>query len=309
MKYILNPEDFIVEEIINPKFLTKFSRTSRGVKKLRGKYALCLLKKRNMTTEYALQLISRKFGIPMKSIGYAGLKDKFAVTTQFITLPYCEDFQENDISIKKIGSTNKKINIGDLEGNKFTIMLHSFKKTTMLTNLKREHIPNYFGAQRFGLKRNNHIIGKLILQRKYAHTLKKINSNHTYHNSIESVPKDKIKFYLHAYQSYIFNKTLSHCIRYGKKQLKKPIKIIGYNTNAKDPVSQLSLKFIKEDNIKKEDFAFHDLKITCSGSERAAFIKPTDFSCKFEKNKTILTFTLPKGSYGTVVLDYLIKMK
>ena len=62
------PEDFIVKEIshVNPQ--------------LNGQYAYFILKKTNLTTIDALQILSNKFKIPLKNFGFAGNKDKKAVT-------------------------------------------------------------------------------------------------------------------------------------------------------------------------------------------------------------------------------------
>ena len=68
------PEDFIVNEITNIKLKDK------------GKYAIFLLKKENYTNERAVQKIAEKLRIPRKFIGYAGNKDKVAVTTQYISI-------------------------------------------------------------------------------------------------------------------------------------------------------------------------------------------------------------------------------
>jgi tRNA(Glu) U13 pseudouridine synthase TruD len=287
-KYLKTPEDFVVEEIIDTKFLKKFSRTSEGVERTKGKYFLCLLKKRNMTTEQALKTIAKKLGIPKKDIGYAGLKDKFAVTTQYITTPLCHEFEEKNISIKKIGITDKKIGIGDLVGNKFTITFHDFNKK--FNHSKDFLIPNYFGDQRFGANKDNHIIGKKILQRKY---------------DTKELTKDQIKFFIHAYQSHIFNKTLQKMKK--NKHINRKADLIGFNSKARNDFSKLSLRLMKRDDITQKDFEFKDLKLKCVGSERPLFAEVSNFSCKKEQNRTILEFTLQKGSYGTVVVEFLIK--
>src|SRR3989338_936985 len=79
-------EDFVVEEIPLKKFLAKFSRDSSGVSPIKGPYSLVLLKKKGMTTKDVIDFISRKLSIRKEDIGYAGLKDKFAVTSQYMTI-------------------------------------------------------------------------------------------------------------------------------------------------------------------------------------------------------------------------------
>jgi len=69
------PEDFVVEEVplLEPKD--------------EGKYHLVRLKKRDVSTLEALRVLSRFEKIPLKKIGFAGLKDRYAVTTQYLTIP------------------------------------------------------------------------------------------------------------------------------------------------------------------------------------------------------------------------------
>ena len=81
---IEKPEDFVVNEIIEKKFLQSFERTGKGVRKITGPYTLFLLRKREMTTHSAIEKVSGEFGLNVKEIGYAGLKDRFAVTSQYI---------------------------------------------------------------------------------------------------------------------------------------------------------------------------------------------------------------------------------
>ena len=106
------PEDFKVKEIIDKKFLKKFSIRGGKVTQSTGIYTLYLLKKRNMTTMEALEKIAKTFKIKKDSIGYAGLKDKFAVTEQYITIKNFKKEIKEPFTLKIIGNTENKISIG-----------------------------------------------------------------------------------------------------------------------------------------------------------------------------------------------------
>ncbi|EHP85469.1 tRNA pseudouridine synthase D TruD [Methanotorris formicicus Mc-S-70] len=82
MKIRQKPEDFIVEEIID---LDK--TINEG-----GECYLYKLTKRNIENLKALSYIAKKFKIPLKEIGYCGLKDRYAITTQYITIPKKMEF-------------------------------------------------------------------------------------------------------------------------------------------------------------------------------------------------------------------------
>ena len=72
MKLKTVPEDFIVDEINQLNL--------EG-----GPYLYAILKKKDYTTLKALEVLSRHFRIPIQFIGYAGLKDKTAITTQYLS--------------------------------------------------------------------------------------------------------------------------------------------------------------------------------------------------------------------------------
>ncbi|HLD85629.1 MAG TPA: tRNA pseudouridine(13) synthase TruD [archaeon] len=277
MNHILSPEDFVVEEVIDPKFLRKFERGAEKVVYVKGPYTLYLLKKRNLTTEEALKIIAAKFKIPVASVGFAGLKDKFAVTSQYISIKGSFDgFAEKNISLEGVGKTNKHISIGNLIANKFSITLHNCDAGKIEKSFhSTKKMPNFFGPQRFGSKKNNHEIGKLIVDKKFAEALNMINASGGRYASLKHVEKRKLKFYINAYQSEIFNKKLEITTKTGK------IKIPGFNVD--------------------------ELMLSCSGFEREAYVVPKNMACEKYGFAVKLAFTLPKGSYATVLINELLK--
>src|SRR3989344_6845243 len=86
-------EDFVVRDVISDKFLRKFSRTSSGVSRIDGPYSVYIMKKSGENTKDAIRKIKERTG---KEVGYAGLKDRNAVTYQYITLKDA-DFESMDM--------------------------------------------------------------------------------------------------------------------------------------------------------------------------------------------------------------------
>lgn len=280
---ITRPEDFIVREIIDDRFLTRYHRISQGVEK-GGKNTLFLMKKKNMNTRDAIKIVAEKFNVSIHDIGYAGLKDKFAVTYQHITVKGNHNpFHMENISLAKIGKTDRMISIGDLKGNEFEITLHGCKnidKTLKkIRSLEEKGMPNYFGRQRFS--KNNHLIGRNIVKKR----------------KIPNAPKETIKFYVHAYQSFIFNKVLKRCEQKGIKM--KTIPLIG--TRTKIPAYMDDI--MKKEGIRPDDFSFNG--ITCIGGSRKAFIKTGKIDYRRRNNTLELRFRLPKGSYATTLIEHL----
>lgn len=161
------PEDFVVIEEPLPQIFEG------------RKHAIFLLKKRNWDTMAAVKEIAKRAGIRHRDIGFAGTKDRHAVTYQYISVPAdakekVEAVQIRDIELKFV-SYGRFIKLGHLLGNRFRIIVRdvgedAFEKTKAIVRELREKggFPNYFGYQRFGERRVvNHLIGKLLLQGEF----------------------------------------------------------------------------------------------------------------------------------------------
>jgi len=318
---IKKPEDFVVREIIDKKFTRRFTRTGSGVEKTGSPYTLFLLKKTDMTTARAIRTIAKHLGIKERDIGYAGLKDKFAVTYQYITIRNGKIAEEkikemnanNNIELKKIGYTDKMISIGDLAGNEFEITLHRCKDAKKiergLVKLIKNGMPNYFGQQRFGKGNDNHIVGRHLIKRQFKKALAIISKNcKAHYNNIEHLDKKMLKFFIHAYQSWIFNETIKAYIQKNRAPCFCDINVFGYDTKLGSSVfDNIIKKIIKNEKIRQKDFMINELRICCTGAGRKAFIKLTGIDYEIGKNSVMMRFSLPGGSYATVMLNEICK--
>ena len=186
-----SPRDFTVEEIP----LYEFSGE--------GEHLILKIRKKELTTWEMLEILSSHLGIRVRDIGYAGLKDKHAMTIQYISLmatheSKLESFSHEKIKILDRVRHNNKIRVGHLKGNRFHMR---FKKVlgvqkdmldSVLKWIKTNGVPNYFGHQRFGIHGDNWREGKKILTGE-----KKMRD------------RKSREFLVSAYQSYLFNNWLS----------------------------------------------------------------------------------------------------
>jgi tRNA pseudouridine13 synthase len=162
------PEDFIVEEIPLPE---------KG--KTTGPYLICRLTKTNCELQHAIKEIAKRLGISHRRIGWAGTKDRNAVTQQLISIYKVRADQVarirlKDILLEPVGQANEALSLGDLAGNRFTIYLRDTtpdeleERVHTTTETVSQGIPNYFGLQRFGATRPvTHIVGESILRRDF----------------------------------------------------------------------------------------------------------------------------------------------
>lgn len=192
--FIFNPtsRDFIVDEIPLYDFTGE------------GEHLILHIRKKDMTTWEMVSSISKYCKIKQRDIGYAGLKDKHAMTMQYISLlakdneEKLKTFNHDKIKILSMTRHNNKIRIGHLKGNRFKVRLKKVlgvqkdKLDSVLKWIKKEGVPNYFGNQRFGNSGDNWREGKKILDGKLKIRDRKTKT-----------------FLINAYQSYIFNKWLS----------------------------------------------------------------------------------------------------
>jgi tRNA pseudouridine13 synthase len=161
-------EDFMVEEI-PPE---RKGGTS-------GPYLICRLIKKNWELQHAVKEIAKRLGISHRRIGWAGTKDRNAVTTQWISLynvtpEAVSALRIRDISLEITGSANEALSLGDLQGNRFDIVIRDPdpvdlpERVRSITETVRTGVPNYFGIQRFGAIRPvTHRVGEWILRGNY----------------------------------------------------------------------------------------------------------------------------------------------
>ena len=311
-KFVQNEEDFIVEE--QP---IKFSGA--------GSFLVLKIVKNNCDTWELIDRLAKFLNVFSNEIGYAGLKDKRATTTQYITIPkkYSKEiklFRNKKIEIIDTFLHKEKLNIGDLEGNRFKINLHNVGITD-INNIQKiikliikEGMPNYFGYQRFG----KDVVDNLAKAKDVVYG--------------EEIVKDKklSKMLIAAYQSSFFNAWLVERLQLSNEEFKlldgdifldlqkdklftpKVITaniINDFNNFKITPTGLLPgrkvFKAVGEALLIEQKY--DDLYIQEKGYRREAIVFPRDITCKYDANKKIcsLDFVLPKGSYATVLVEYL----
>ncbi len=319
------PQDFIVKEQTN----IRAEKT--------GEFIYFWLTKRNYTTHRACEQLAKQFRIPLKWIGFAGNKDKDAVTTQLISLKHvarekAEKLSLTDLDLRFYGKGSKPISLGDLQGNTFQITIRNIEKKP----LARKHFPNYFDMQRFS--EQNPAIGKLLLQKKFSDAVALINDEHILEMKqqhpndpiavLRALPRKIWMLYINSYQSLLWNRMVALYLQKFKhktvtfpvgdlvfptEQVKNAkIPLLGFGTewqNAK--IGKIGEELLKQEGITLRDFIVREFpELSSEGGERDLMVTPTGVKMgKLEedelnagKKKVTMTFTLPKGSYATMYM-------
>lgn len=220
--YKAKPEDFVVNERLEVDFTGE------------GEHLWLHIKKSGINTAYLAKLLSEWANIPLRDVGYSGLKDRQALTTQWFSLRLPKkqkpdsDFAPVDIkeheTVKIIAEHwhNKKLNRGTHNANQFVITLRDIefaKDQTLgdkssveqhLQTISKTGVPNYFGPQRFGFGGNN-IREALNL---FARPLKSTSSAKK-KNKRKSAVREQNSMELSAARSLIFNQILAARVQDG----------------------------------------------------------------------------------------------
>jgi tRNA pseudouridine13 synthase len=159
------PEDFLVEEI--PLY------DPCGT----GEHLYLRIEKTAVSHGEMLGRIRRHFGVREAAIGFAGMKDKVAVTRQTVSVHLPSGPPEPDldlghdrIAILWSARHTNKLRLGHLAGNRFSVRIREVdpggvtEVRRRLEAIRRSGVANYFGEQRFGYRRNNQLLGAKVLQ-------------------------------------------------------------------------------------------------------------------------------------------------
>ena len=134
-----------------------------------GEHTYLRFEKRGMTTPYAISQIARVLKIQARDVGYAGMKDRHAVTTQTVSLPRVDPERVSAMEIPglrvlAVTRHRNKLRTGHLRGNRFELRVRDLpdgvapalaRALDIAEVIGRAGVPNYFGEQRFGREGDN----------------------------------------------------------------------------------------------------------------------------------------------------------
>ncbi|MDR3347735.1 MAG: tRNA pseudouridine(13) synthase TruD [Helicobacteraceae bacterium] len=157
-----NSKDFVVEEI--PLYEPCGS----------GDHIFVRIRKKGVSTWEAIAAFSERLGVKSRDVGYAGLKDKQAMSVQTLSLPYKYEqelgrFDHPSIKILEAKRHQNKLKIGHLKGNRFFVRLKkarpidALKLSEALDHIAASGMPNFFGFQRFGKDGDNYKTARAFL--------------------------------------------------------------------------------------------------------------------------------------------------
>lgn len=292
------PEDFVVKE----KSIVQPQKT--------GYYLYARLTKRERTIFDVVKELAAKLKLKEKDIGFAGSKDKQAVTEQVLSIRGRKQeaivrVHLRGVALQALGYGNTPISLGDLEGNEFAIVVRNLDK---VRPEKIHFIPNYFDEQRFSLHNKDigkHLVKKqfkeaaaLIQEPSFQEQLQKAPNNPI--GALQRLPIRLLRMYISAYQSYLWNETLAAYLRKNGTVLREvpyslgtfvfvrdeekfqglEIPLIGFDSEklGKDEEIKDSLApILAKEGLQQHDFIIKQFPdITPEGELRKAFVEVKD---------------------------------
>ena len=225
--YKATPEDFVVNEVLELDFTGE------------GEHLWLHMQKSGINTAYLAKLLSEWADIPLRDVGYSGLKDRQALTTQWFSLRIPKkqlpatafapvDIKEHEsVTILAQHWHNKKLNRGTHKANQFIITLRDIQYADSISATEPKHhlerhlqvisktgVPNYFGPQRFGFGDNN-IREALNLFARDASKVLADKAPAKKKNKRKGAPREQNSMELSAARSLIFNQILAARVRDG----------------------------------------------------------------------------------------------
>jgi tRNA pseudouridine13 synthase len=321
-RYRVIPEDFLVFEI--PAYFPSGT----------GSHVFAHIEKRGLTTPKAVELICRAVGADPRAAGFAGMKDKYAVTRQWVSV---QDIAPEallaldlpDVRVLEAHRHDRKLKTGHLRANRFELRIRDVPSERHgdlergLARLCSGGFPNYFGAQRFGEGRRN--VDRAI---EFISGEKRP----------PRAPHER-KMLVSALQSFLFNRYVADRVEAGtldrvelgeivKKEdtgglfevddvLEVQVRVDRFEVSSTGPMFGPKMRWPSGAPRAREEQLLSSLSLDepsldrmgklAAGTRRVIRVRPEDASLAREDGDVILTMTLPKGTYATTVLDELFK--
>lgn len=321
------PEDFRVEEVNN------FEATGDGP------HLFLWVEKRDCPGGDLLRRLAVALGRKPSDIGYAGTKDRRAVTRQWLSVPGdCEEIivggiELAGIQVLKHVRHQKKLRLGHLAGNRFRILLRGadpdrvddLARTGRL--LEASGFPNFYGAQRFGPTGDSLARG-LDLLAAGGRTRGRRPGRFELRMVVSAVQSALFNRYLlsrieqnlsaRILEGDVLSKTetgglfTAEDVETEQARLEAgEIRITGPMFGhkfmaAKADAGRFEQSILDESGLTTESFKV--FKRLARGTRRALFVRPEEFSAEADPDGIVVSFYLPRGTYASVLLRDLVNL-
>ena len=297
-----------------------------------GDFAYAYVEKRGLNTHDLLAAL-REQGVPYNEVGVAGLKDKYAVTRQWLSVPLghaasLETLDQLDgVRVLELSRHETRLRRGNLRGNRFEVLVRDpvpaweDRATAIVARIQDTGLPNYFGPQRFGRFNSNAIDAVKIMRGEKVAGGRRLND-----------------FFISALQAHIFNWILKQRMesrlydrvvagdrarrhdtggmflvgdaateseRAARLEISAVLPLYGRKVSGGlEDAATLEGQVLGRFNLRRSDFR----RLT-RGAWRIMRVKAEDVALQACPDGFTVEFTLPNGAYATTFLRELMKVE
>ncbi len=299
-----------------------------------GDHLYLWVEKRDLGPEFFARTIAQRLGVHAGAVGTAGLKDRHAVTRQWVSVPKeaeprLKNLDGDGIRVLTVSRHVNKLKPGHLRGNRFRLLVRGADATkadafaAVAERLRSHGMPNYYGPQRFGRDGSTLDLGFRCLAGRQRRRVRPF----------------QFKFALSAVQSLFFNDYLGRRLTDGLLRTGLPGDVMmkwpaggifvaedvpaeqerfdrretvtagpmfgGRMYPAQGVAAEREARVLSDNGMTTEAFA--GVGKLMSGTRRHNLVYLDDLTAEWEPDGLRLAFTLPSGCYATVLLREVMK--
>lgn len=325
-----SPAAFVVEEI--PLYEAAGS----------GQHLYVNITKEGLTTREVQRGLAETFGLPYRAVGFAGMKDKYARTTQtfsllvghvdeaFLQAAPARIQERNQVRVNWVRLHRNKLKKGHLLGNRFTITVSRLevpaeeamrRAATVARLLRANGLPNYYGPQRLGRRganvrrgwellsggkrMSNRWLRSLLLASVQSHLCNRYLAVRQQRGQFATLMKGDIAKKHDTGGLFVVEDQAAEQCRYDRKEISFTAPIFGPKMWAAEAeAGELEREVLEGSGLALERLAEEKMQ----GSRRLGRILPNDLAVSQHENGIVVQFSLPKGAFATTILREFMKV-
>lgn len=315
-------EDFMVEEI--PAYAPSGE----------GDFLYLWIEKRDLSAEFLLKTLAERLQVSKDAIGMAGLKDRRAVTRQWVSVPASATnrllaVDSADLHILKQSRHSNKLRPGHLHGNRFSILIRDVdvdrlaNAPALIQHIRAAGFPNYYGEQRFGRdgetlelglkllggdspRLRNRFLQKLALSAVQSALFNRHLASRLDDGLLHTVLAGDVMTKHPTGGLFVAKELAAEQARYDRRETTPTGPMFGKKMFAAEGAAHLrELATLERFNLTERSFSGFGKML--QGTRRPLLVMAPDLESEVEGANVRLRFTLPPGAYATVLLDELMK--
>lgn len=313
----VQPEDFFVEETL------LYPPSGRG------NHTYLWVEKRLATTDGVARALARAVGVPVREIGYAGRKDRRAVTRQWFSVPELDlgrarELEVPSVRILEVERHPQRLRVGQLVGNRFELRVRQVAPeeaataSERLAEIEARGLANRFGRQRFGRHGDNVDQGLRILHsrevrgdRRHALLMIAAVQSAVFNRVLERRPFDEL------WQGDVALRHATGTTFLAQDPQRDAERLASFEISPTGPIFGTKMKRPRGAVAELEAAAMAELDLPSRGDlplprglrlygdRRSLRVRPREIALREADGDLVFTFTLPAGSYATVFMEEL----